>query len=153
MQGLSSLYVTVKVPETMAAGDYPIEVVLISETGEEVAAAIVLTVLNAVLPPAVPDLYAVAPCRLYRERIRCRDFFGEALGVYRKLYGNAPPETGVNRHVDACFYAAARHGGGRPSVPTVQLVDVMRDAGGWHFRLPAAAPLALALRAVRDTVF
>lgn len=131
MQGLSSLYVTVQVPERAVAGDYPIEVVLISETGEEVAAAIVLTVLNAVLPPQsliyTQWLHADCIANAYDVGI-----FSEKHWAYIENYMKCAARNGVNAMLTPVFTPPldTEVGGERP---TVQLVDVMQDADGWHF--------------------
>lgn len=131
MQGLSSLYVTVKVPETMAAGDYPIEIVLIPETGEEVTASIILTVLNAVLPPQsliyTQWLHADCIANAYDVEI-----FSEKHWEYIENYIKCAAQNGVNAILTPVFTPPldTEVGGERP---TVQLVDVMRDGDGWHF--------------------
>jgi len=120
------------VPDTMAPGDYPIEVILISESGEESSAVMTLRVLNAVLPPQslIYTQWFHADCIANAYGV---GIFSEEHWIYIENYIRCAAENGVNAILTPVFTPPldTEIGGERP---TVQLVDVMRDADGfWHF--------------------
>lgn len=128
---LGSLYGTADIPETLAAGDYEITAALVAEDGTEYAASFTLTVLDAVLPrgnliytqwihaDCIADAYGV-------------DIFSEEHWSYLEAYIRCAVKNGVNAVLTPVFTPPldTEKDGERP---TVQLVDVLRDADGWHF--------------------
>lgn len=129
--GLASLYVTVRVPETAAPGDYPITVSLCSEGGKEYDCTFTLSVIDAVLPRQT---------LLYTQWFHCDcianayklDMFSEEHWAYIENYMRVAVENGVNAILTPVFTPPldTAVGGERP---TAQLVDVTQTEDGWQF--------------------
>ncbi|MGN1345301.1 MAG: glycoside hydrolase domain-containing protein [Eubacteriales bacterium] len=128
---LKSLFVTVKVPEDWAAGDYPVAIRFCS--GADVIAEAVLTlhVLDAVLPKQdfiVTEWFHCDCIASYYDL----DTFSEQHWQYIKNFMKAAVENGINAILMPVFTPPldTAVGGERP---TTQLVDVSRTADGWTF--------------------
>lgn len=128
---LGSLYGTVDIPESLAAGDYEITVALVAEDGTEYPASFTLTVLDAVLPRGnlIYTQWIHADCLAGAYGV---DIFSERHWTYLENYIRCAVKNGVNAVLTPVFTPPldTAQGGERP---TVQLVDVYRDANGWRF--------------------
>lgn len=128
---LGSLYGTADIPESLAAGDYEITVALVAEDGTEYPASFTLTVLDAVLPRGnlIYTQWIHADCLAGAYGV---DIFSEKHWTYLENYIRCAVKNGVNAVLTPVFTPPldTAQGGERP---TVQLVDVYRDANGWRF--------------------
>ena len=128
---LKAFYVTVKVPEDAAAGDYPVVVRL--KDGENIVVETVMhiTVLAAVLPRQTLQVTEWFHCDCLATYYRV-PVFSEAHWAIIENYLKTAVENGINTILTPVFTPPldTAVGGERP---TVQLIDVEKTADGWSF--------------------
>ena len=128
---LKALYVTVRVPEDAAAGEYPVVVRLTD--GENAVAETVMTlpVLGAVLPKQTIKVTEWFHCDCLATYYRV-PVFSEAHWTIIENYLKTAVENGINTILTPVFTPPldTAVGGERP---TVQLIDVEKTADGWKF--------------------
>ena len=128
---LKAFYVTVKVPEDAAAGDYPVVVRLKEGENTVVETVMHITVLAATLPKQTLQVTEWFHCDCLATYYRV-PVFSEAHWVIIENYLQTAVENGINTILTPVFTPPLDTvvGGERP---TVQLIDVEKTADGWSF--------------------
>ena len=128
---LKAFYVTVKVPEDAAAGDYPVVVRLKDGENTVVETVMHITVLAAVLPKQTLQVTEWFHCDCLATYYRV-PVFSEAHWAIIENYLKTAVENGINTILTPVFTPPldTAVGGERP---TVQLIDVEKTADGWSF--------------------
>ncbi len=128
---LKSLFIQVKIPATLAGGDYPITVKFLA--GEDVVAesTVTLHVVDAVLPKTdfiVTEWFHCDCIASYYDL----ETFSEKHWDYIAKFMKTATENGINAILMPVFTPPldTAVGGERP---TTQLVDVKKTADGWEF--------------------
>lgn len=128
---LKALYVTVRVPEDAAAGEYPVVVRLTDGENAVAETVMTLTVLGAVLPKQTIKVTEWFHCDCLATYYRV-PVFSEAHWTIIENYLKTAVENGINTILTPVFTPPldTAVGGERP---TVQLIDVEKTADGWKF--------------------
>ena len=128
---LFSIYGTVKVPESTAAGDYTVEVGFDMENGEQITACFTLRGIDAVLPEQEISVtqWVHYDCIAGAHGL---EIFSEEHWLAIENYLKTAVEHGINTILTPVFTPPldTAVGGERP---TVQLVDVEKTDGGYRF--------------------
>ncbi len=128
---LKSLFVTVKVPEDLAGGDYPVGIRFMSG-GEVVSEA---TVTLHVIAESLPEQEMIVTAWFHCDCIASYyelDTFSEKHWQYISNFMRTAVDNGINAILMPVFTPPldTAVGGERP---TTQLVDVYRTENGWRF--------------------
>lgn len=129
---LKSLFVTVKVPEDMPAGTYPVSLALRDEQGNiQAETSVALRVIPALLPKQKLQYTQWFHCDCIATYYNL-EIFSEEHWAYMERYLRTAAENGVDTILTPVFTPPldTAVGGERP---TVQLVDVEKTAEGWRF--------------------
>ncbi len=128
---LFSVYGTVKVPESTAAGDYTISVGFVLEDGEKITEQLTLRVIDAVLPAQEIDIaqWVHYDCIADAHGL---EIFSEQHWQAIENYLKTAVEHGINTILTPVFTPPldTAVGGERP---TVQLVDVEKNGQSYTF--------------------
>lgn len=128
---LLSIYGTVKVPESTAAGEYTITVGLCMENGENITESFTLRVIDAVLPEQETSVaqWVHYDCIASAHGL---EIFSEAHWLAIESYLKTAVEHGINTILTPVFTPPldTAVGGERP---TVQLVDVTKNGQSYTF--------------------
>jgi len=129
---LNSLYVTIKVPEDMPAGEYPVHIRLKDVEGNLCGeASVTLRVIPAVLPEQELKFTQWFHCDCIATYYDL-EVFSEKHWEYIENFMRHAVDNGINMILTPIFTPPldTAVGGERP---TVQLVDVEKTADGWKF--------------------
>jgi len=129
---LHTLFITVKIPETAAAGDYPVQVRLLWEDTVFAESTVTLHVIPAVLPKQTLKVTQWFHCDCIASYYEL-EIFSEKHWAYIENFLRTAVENGINTILTPVFTPPldTAVGGERP---TVQLVDVEKTSdGNWIF--------------------
>ena len=128
---LFTIYGTVRVPECTHAGDYKISVGFVSEAGEKITEDITVSVMNAVMPAQEISVSQWVHYDCIADAHELEIFSEEHWGAIEN-YLRTAVEHGINTILTPVFTPPldTEVGGERP---TVQLVDVKKNANGYVF--------------------
>lgn len=128
---LKSLFLKVKVPETLAGGDYPITVKFMAGADVAAESTINLHVIDAVLPKTNFIVTKWFHCDCIASYYDL-ETFSEKHWDYIAKFMKTATENGINAILMPVFTPPldTAVGGERP---TTQLVDVKKTADGWEF--------------------